>query len=403
MSEWAVVPLGDVLNRVRRKVNVRNGASYPAVSVTMYGRGLGEKEPFVGGVTGYETLFEVRTGDVVLRTITAFESPVGVALQRHDGTHVSQVFLTYEVLPSAVPAYLSLTFQSPQFWDAMQNRATGTVLRRKTISHAAFCGIPITLPSLAEQRRVVAVIAAVDAQIEAMEAEIPTAWTGVEAVADSLWADHQDADANHRLADVFALVDCEHKTAPAVSQRESVAGYSIGTSDVRKGAISVVGAKAVTESTLQEWTARTRPERGDLILTREAPVGEIGRLSEVAEKVCLGQRTVLLRPIANLDGDAVWALILSPSGQRWFREHSMGLTVQRVNIKTIRDFPIPAKLDRGTVRAVDAAWRLHRHLTTELATLRTVRADLLSAVLAQEVSVDEAVDRYIDAGTEEVA
>ena len=62
------------------------GVSYPAVSVLKEGRGLGLKEPFVGGKTNYKSLFRVETGDIVVRTITAFESPVAVALAGHNGT-----------------------------------------------------------------------------------------------------------------------------------------------------------------------------------------------------------------------------------------------------------------------------------------------------------------------------
>ncbi|GAA2691687.1 restriction endonuclease subunit S [Nonomuraea recticatena] len=171
MSDWQQIALGDLLTRVRRKVAVEDGVAYPAVSVQMYGRGLGEKEAFVGGVSKYTTLNTVRENDVVLRTITAFEAPAGVARAEHDGTHVSGVFITYEVDQRALPEFLGLYFQTPVFWDEMHNRASGTVLRRKTISDASFCAIPFVLPPLPTQERIVEVIGAVDDQITALDAE----------------------------------------------------------------------------------------------------------------------------------------------------------------------------------------------------------------------------------------
>jgi type I restriction enzyme S subunit len=171
MSDWQQITLGDLLARVRRKMAVEDGVTYPAVSVQMYGRGLGEKEPFVGGVSKYTTLNTVRENDVVLRTITAFEAPAGVARTKHDGAHVSGVFITYEVNPSALPEFLRLYFQTPAFWDEMQNRASGTVMRRKTISDASFRAIPLALPPLQTQERIVEVIGAVDDQITALDAE----------------------------------------------------------------------------------------------------------------------------------------------------------------------------------------------------------------------------------------
>lgn len=170
-NQWRAVTLGDLLERVRRPVKVVAGSTYPAVSVTRDGQGLGDKDPFVGGETNYSTLFGVRAGDVVVRTITAFESPVGVARAEHDGAHVSQVFLTYEVGQDALPAYLAYVFQTPAFWWHMQNRAQGTVLRRKTISHEAFVGIPIQLPPLVVQRRIVDLMAHLDNHIANLGAE----------------------------------------------------------------------------------------------------------------------------------------------------------------------------------------------------------------------------------------
>jgi type I restriction enzyme, S subunit len=171
MSEWRKITLGDLLARVRRTVTVEDGVIYPAVSVQMYGRGLGQKEPFTGGVSKYTTLNVVRENDVVLRTITAFEAPAGVARAEHDGTHVSSVFITYEVGHMARPEFLGLYFQTEAFWSEMQNRASGTVLRRKTVSDDSFRAIPLVLPPVPVQERMVEVISAVDRQIAALDAE----------------------------------------------------------------------------------------------------------------------------------------------------------------------------------------------------------------------------------------
>ncbi|MEV0424135.1 hypothetical protein [Streptosporangium canum] len=146
MSDREQITLGDLPARVRRKVALKDGVPYPAASVQMHGRGLGEKEPFVGGVSKYTTLNTVRENDVVLRTITAFEAPAGVARAEHDGTHVSGVFITFEVDQRALPEFLGLYFQTPVFWDEMQNRASGTVLRRKTIPFAL--GVSVVMKKL---------------------------------------------------------------------------------------------------------------------------------------------------------------------------------------------------------------------------------------------------------------
>ena len=74
------------------------------------------------------------------------------------------------------------------------------------------------------------------------------------------------------LADVCELIiDCEHKTAPTQST-----GYpSIRTPNVGKGRLILDGVNRVSEKTYREWTQRAIPQAGDLILAREAPIGNV--------------------------------------------------------------------------------------------------------------------------------
>jgi hypothetical protein len=58
---------------------------------------------------------------------------------------------------------------------------------------------------------------------------------------------------------------------------------------------TLLGVNRVSEETYAMWTQRAVPEAGDLILAREAPAGNVAIFKE-GQKVCLGQRTVHLRP-----------------------------------------------------------------------------------------------------------
>src|SRR6266851_5213180 len=88
-----------------------------------------------------------------------------------------------------------------------------------------------------------------------------------------------------------SIVDCEHKTAPT-----QPTGYpSIRTPNIGRGRLILEGVNRVSEETFKQWTRREVPKAGDLILAREAPVGNVAIVPPNL-KVCLGQRTVLLRP-----------------------------------------------------------------------------------------------------------
>jgi type I restriction enzyme, S subunit len=95
------------------------------------------------------------------------------------------------------------------------------------------------------------------------------------------------------IADVCeAIVDCVNRTAPIV---ERPTPYKmIRTTNVRDGWIDLSDTKYVTEETYERWTRRQVPKRGDIVLTREAPLGEVG-IIRTDEPVFLGQRLVSYR------------------------------------------------------------------------------------------------------------
>src|SRR5471030_1111503 len=89
-----------------------------------------------------------------------------------------------------------------------------------------------------------------------------------------------------------SIIDCVNKTAPVVDFKTPF--KMIRTTNVRHGRVDTENVRYVTKSTFDTWTRRGAPKEGDIILTREAPVGEVGIL-ENAEGVFLGQRTVMYR------------------------------------------------------------------------------------------------------------
>ena len=93
------------------------------------------------------------------------------------------------------------------------------------------------------------------------------------------------------LNDVCELViDCEHKTAPIQET-----GYpSIRTPNIGKGRLILENVNRVSDEIYKKWTKRAVPQAEDLVLAREAPVGNIAIIPKNL-KVCLGQRTVLIR------------------------------------------------------------------------------------------------------------
>ena len=139
------------------------------------------------------------------------------------------------------------------------------------------------------------------------------------------------------LDDVCELIiDTEHKTAPNVD----FGIPSIRTPNVGKGRLILdTDIKFVDEPTFVEWTKRATPKKDDLIIAREAPVGNVAIVPDI--QLCLGQRTVLARP----DNQKVNPLylcyyLISPRMQHKMLAGSGGSTVAHLNMKDIRNLEL---------------------------------------------------------------
>lgn len=132
------------------------------------------------------------------------------------------------------------------------------------------------------------------------------------------------------------IEDCLHATAPTVAE-----GYAlIRTPNVGRGRLNLSNSFRVTQDTYETWTRRAIPQDSDLILAREAPAGNVA-IVKYGEKVCLGQRTVLIRPNPDkIDPDFLCYYLLAPRQQDFLLSNATGVTAQHVNMKDIRRLPL---------------------------------------------------------------
>ncbi len=128
------------------------------------------------------------------------------------------------------------------------------------------------------------------------------------------------------------IVDCLHGTAPVTDE-----GYPlIRTPNIGKGRFDFTDVYRVTQETYDRWTSRAVPQDGDLIFAREAPAGNVAIVKN-DEKVCLGQRTVLIRPDSTkVDPDFLCYYLLAPRQQAALLSTATGVTAPHVNMKDIR-------------------------------------------------------------------
>ena len=127
-----------------------------------------------------------------------------------------------------------------------------------------------------------------------------------------------------------AIVDCVNKTAPVVD--EATPYRMIRTTNVKSGVINTETVRYVTKETYQTWTRRQVPRSGDVILTREAPLGEVGMLRN-ADGIFLGQRLMSYRADPDkLDAHFLLYALQGKHLQDQIRAAGSGATVEHMRV-----------------------------------------------------------------------
>jgi len=135
-------------------------------------------------------------------------------------------------------------------------------------------------------------------------------------------------------------IDCVNKTAPTVDYETPF--KMIRTTNVKNGFIHLEKVNYVSESVYEKWTRRAKPHFGDVILTREAPVGEVGRFTSNDTNIFLGQRLFHFRPNPELlDWNYLAYVLQSPLIQGKLRGMSFGATVQHIKVGDAENLQIP--------------------------------------------------------------
>jgi type I restriction enzyme S subunit len=140
------------------------------------------------------------------------------------------------------------------------------------------------------------------------------------------------------LSDICEIIDCEHKTAPTQED-----GFPlIRTPNIGNGVLKLENVQRISQETYLKWTKRAIPQPNDLIMAREAPVGNVAIIPK-GQKVCLGQRTVLIRVKSEKVEPKYLNYLLNSDGMHaYLNILSNGATVGHLNVTDIRNLKLPA-------------------------------------------------------------
>ncbi|KOX19791.1 hypothetical protein ADK67_32455 [Saccharothrix sp. NRRL B-16348] len=398
MSEWGEAALGDLMTLDVNAVEVDPAQAYDIVGVLNRGRGLLYREPMAGSKTAYKTLNRIGLNQVVYSRLKAFEGAITVAPADLHEVYASQEFPTFTCGPSLLPGYFRLLTTTKRLWDTLQNLSTGMGGRRERVKPNDFLTIKIALPSLSEQRRIVDVMGAVDAQIEALMEEV----VRTERVLTLLRADVPAGD-EYRISEVVVGID-SGKSVQTSGETPSYGEPSVlKLSAIQLGEFNAAEAKRLDD--LSGYSAAHLVSDGDLLITRSntpARVGYVAVARQVPPHTYLPDLIWRIRPNKSqcLPG-YLSHLLSSPEWRSRIVSTATGTSasMQKINKRGFSMVMVPVpSLDKQQeyIAKCDAAADSKRSLADELDRLGSFRSTLLVALLSQEIEILESYDDLLE-------
>ena len=185
-----------------------------------------------------------------------------------------------------------------------------------------------------------------------------------------------------KLGNLSEITDTKHATAPVV---DSETPYKmIRTSAVRDGRLFPDRMDYVTYDTYEQWSERIHLKQNDVVISREAPMGEAAVIPTDNNKYFLGQRMVGIRVFDDLDPFFLLSTFLAPKFRKEIQiRNAESTTVANFGIPSIKGYEvdIPKKEEQTKIgsffRQLDNTIALHQRKLTLLKQLKEAYLQLM--------------------------
>ncbi|MEV6452144.1 hypothetical protein AB0M75_12710 [Streptomyces anulatus] len=402
-SHWTVERAKWLLNRRRRDVRLEDGivTAFRDGQVTL--RENRRTEGFTNAIheIGYQG---IRKGDLVVHGMDGFAGAIGVS--DSDGK-ASPVVHTYVANQNVDVRYVTYVLRTMAMSGYVTTLAKGIRERSTAFDAPTLANVQLPVPPLTEQRRIADFLDAETVRVNAVSQHfrrlVDLVQARVQAVVDAAFAEYE-AESRVPVSTVCrAIVDCVNKTAP--TSPETTPYKMVRTSNIRNGEVDLTDTFCVEKEIFTEWNRRGTPRLGDILFTREAPLGQAGMLCS-DEKVFLGQRIMLYRANeSRIRKEILLFNFLSSHMNRQLRLLGAGSLHEHMRVGDglkLQVFCPPLDQQDALAKQIeegrDASLRLSALAQRQIALLSERRQALITAAVTGQFDVSTASGRNVTEG-----
>ena len=382
-KSWPKVRLIDALIPVSRGEVVDASKEYRLLGIRLDGNGPFLRETLMGSSSSATKLFRVAEGDFIYSRLFACRGAFGVIGAELDGCYVSGEFPTFRPVAGRLDLeFLRLWFRLPTVIATVDADCSGsTPLTRNRFKEHFFLALEIPLPPLAEQRRVVARIEELSAQIHEARTLRKQAAEEAEALTAREAAKIFNEDfPKVRLGNVSEFINGDRgKNYPNKVEYVQEGVPWINTGHIEPdGSLSLRWMHYLTREKFDSLrSGKVRP--GDLVYClRGATLGKTAIITQFDEGA-VASSLVIIRPSTELDSRFAYWFLISPLGREQIFRFDNGSAQPNLSANNVKKYwiPLPSLPEQRRIVAeldalqaeVDALKRLQAGTAAELAAL----------------------------------
>ncbi|MBI5647503.1 MAG: restriction endonuclease subunit S [Ignavibacteriae bacterium] len=287
------------------------------------------------------------------------------------------------LIPSNQLEYKFLYYYLSSIVELLESLGTGATF--KELSGGKLKEVPIPLPHLTEQQRIVKILDEAFAGLANASANAEKNLKNARALFEShlneVFTKRGEGWVETTIGSENRFIDYRGKTPVKTSSGIRL----ITAKNVKMGYVQESPMEFIAADNYQSWMTRGIPKKGDILFTTEAPLANVAQL-DTDGKVAFAQRIIIMQPNAEkLDCTFLKYLLLSQPVQERIRTKGTGATVQGIKaslLKTIEiSFPKILADQKQIVAKLDALSEETQHLariyTRKIFALAALKQSLL--------------------------
>ncbi|AFA48493.1 restriction endonuclease subunit S [Acetobacterium woodii] len=331
-GEWEERKLGDLLSETRRPIKMEDDIEYQLVTVKRRNEGVTSRGLFKGKDILVKNYFELKHGDYVISKRQVVHGANGIVPEYLDGAIVSNEYLVSVGNKKITTDFLTIISKLPSMYKMFFLSSYGIDIEKLVFNVEDWKKRKIFIPPVPEQKIVSTFFLILDNAIALQQRKLTHLQARKKGLLQKMFPKDgelfpelrfpgfTDAWEERRLGEVVQITMGQSPNSENYTHNPDDHILVQGNADMRNGQVFP-----------RVWTTQVtkKAEKGDLILSVRAPVGDIGKTY---------YDVVLGRGVAALKGNEFIYQSLGKMKQNgYWNKLSTGSTFEAINSNDIRD------------------------------------------------------------------